>query len=100
MNSYSSPSLGSVSASSLHEAARLLAGRTATAKYGRNGRVVSHFSGKAGHFTAVIGAEAAWESFHNKIVIFTESDLSSIHAEVIDFTVEMVGKPQTQNEEH
>ena len=78
------PSLGQVSASSLHEAARLLAGRAATAKYGRNGTVMDcsgdiddgeNYNGK---FTAVIG---------NKLGLW------SIRSEVLHFTVEMVGKP-------
>jgi hypothetical protein len=84
MNSYSSPSLGQVSASSLHEAARLLAGRAATAKYGRNGRVVScHAYNNTG--------PNSWAEFY--AIIGADVGRSQIDAKILHFTVEMVGKP-------
>jgi len=84
MNTYSSPPLGQVSASSLHEAARLLAGRAATAKYGRDGAVRVcredglSTDGAGTRFTAVIGAPLEWGAYK----------VTAVH-----FTVEMVEKP-------
>ena len=82
MNTYSSPSLGQVSASSLDEAARLLAGRAATAKYGRNGRLVNCETMSENETSAQFD-----------VVIGGMNSLCQITATRFEFTVEMVGKP-------